>query len=198
MHSCWLRYKKQHGNWGEDLIVCESVTWEVWCCDLPSLTCSSVKVCLSVCLCTRFILDMMILSIRRQMCNKQTPALGTHNRKQKLQKLWRNSSDPFVGYYDRGRRESERAREREREKRRKRERRTSRKCLHCKKTTQTAHSWTLSFGSCSHLCQVHQLSVGYSPVIDRLTDWQTCWIISVNPVPNAQVKGEQHLPKHMG
>ncbi len=48
MHSCWLRYKKQHHNWGEDLIVCESVTWEVWCCNLPSLTCSSVKVCLSV------------------------------------------------------------------------------------------------------------------------------------------------------
>ncbi len=24
------------------------------------------------------------------------------------------------------------------------------------------------------------------------------FITSVNPVPNAQVKGEQHLPKHMG
>ncbi len=40
-------------------------------------------------------------------------------------------SDPlsFVGYYDRGRRESERAREREKEKRRKRERRARRKHL---------------------------------------------------------------------
>ncbi len=167
MHSCWLRYKKQHRNWGEDLIVCESVTWEVWCCDLLSLTCSSVKVCLSVC-----VPDMMILSIWRQMCNKQTPALGTRNRKQKLQKLWRNSSDPlsFVGYYDRGRRESKRVREREREKRHKRERRARRKHLHCKKITQTAHSWTLSSGSCSHLCQVHQLSIGYSPVTDWLTN----------------------------
>jgi len=176
MHSCWLRYKKQHRNWGEDLIVCENISREVWCCDLPSLTCNSVKVCLSVCLCTRFIPDMMILSIRRQMCNKQTPALGTRNKKQKLQKLWRNLSNPlsFVGYYDRGRIKSERAREREREKRCKWERRARRKRLHCKKTTQTAHSWTLSYGSYSHLCQVHQLSVGYSPVTDRLIDKKTC------------------------
>ncbi len=108
-----------------------------------------------------------------QMCNKQTPALGTRNRKQKLQKLWRNSSDPlsFIGYYDRGRRESERVREREREKKRKRERRIRRKRLHCKESTQTAHSWTLSSRSCSHLCQVHQLSVGYSRVTDWLTNW---------------------------
>jgi hypothetical protein len=112
------------------------------------------------------------------MCNKQTPALGTRNKKQKLQKLWKNSLDPlsFVGYYDRGRRESERGREREKEKRRKRERRARKKRLHCKKTTQTAHSWTLSSGSCSHLCQVHQLLVGYSLVTDKLTDWLTCWI----------------------
>ncbi len=133
----------------------------------------SKSVCLSVC-----VSDMMILSIRRQMCNKQTPALGTRNNKKKLQKLWRNLSDPlsFVGYYDHGRRESEKARERQREKRRKRERRARRKRFHCKKTTQTAHNWTLSSGSCSHLCQVHQLSVGYSPVTDRLIDILTCWI----------------------
>jgi hypothetical protein len=79
MHTCWLWNKKQHCNWGEDLIVCESVTWEVWCCDLPSLTCSSVKG-MSVCLCTRFIPEMMILSIRLQMCNKHPPTLGTRNR----------------------------------------------------------------------------------------------------------------------
>jgi len=149
-------------------IVCESITWEVWCCDLPSLTSAASKsVCLYVC-----VPDMMIPSIRRQMCNKQTLALRTCNKKQKLQKLWRNSLDSlsFVGYYDRGRRESERAREREKEKRRKRKRRARRKHLHCKKTTQTAHSWTLSSGSCSHLCQVHQLSVGYNLVTNRLTD----------------------------
>jgi hypothetical protein len=87
----------------------------------------------------------MILSIRRQMCSKQTPALGTRNRKQKLQKLWRNSSDPlsFVGYYDRGRRESERAREREREKRRKRERRARRKCNPCLQGTALKQRWPL-------------------------------------------------------
>jgi hypothetical protein len=41
----------------------------------------------------------------------------------------------FVGYYDRGRRESKKAREREREKRHKQERRVRRKRLHYKKTT---------------------------------------------------------------
>ncbi len=43
----------------------------------------------------------------------------------------------FVGYYDDGRRESERACEREKEKRHKRERRARRKHLHYKKTTHT-------------------------------------------------------------
>jgi len=170
MHSYWLQYKKQHRNWREDYL--RSLMLRLAFSNLQQ------HQSLFVCLCTRFIPDMMILSIRRQMCDKQTPTLGTRNRKQKLQKLWRNSSDPlsFVGYYDCGRRESERAHKREREKRRKRERRARKKCLHCKKTTQTAHNWTLSSGSCSHLCQVHQLSVGYSLVTDWLTDGQTKWI----------------------
>jgi len=43
----------------------------------------------------------------------------------------------FVGYYDSGRRESERARERKKEKRHKRERRARRKRLHRKNTTHT-------------------------------------------------------------
>jgi hypothetical protein len=49
----------------------------------------------------------------------------------------RDVNDPFsfIGYYDRGKRESERVCEQEREKRRMRERRARRKHLHCKKTT---------------------------------------------------------------
>jgi hypothetical protein len=141
---------------------------------MPSLTCSSVKVCLSVYLCTRFIPDMMILSIRRQMCNKQTPALGTCNKKQKLQKLWRNSSDPlsFVGYYDRGRRESKRAHEREREKRHKRERRAKNICTVRRPPRQPTVGLY-------HLGLVHTCARSIScqlGITMSLTDWLTCWI----------------------
>jgi hypothetical protein len=153
MHSCWLWHKKQHCNWGEDLIVCERVTWEVWCCDLPSLTCSSVKgmsICLSVYpICTWHddsqhpaanVQQTSSCSWNPQQMKKQIMTLRKQKHK-KLQKLWRNSSDPlsFVGYFYRGEeRERERAREREREKRRKRERRGGNKRSRCKKTTQTA------------------------------------------------------------